>query len=354
MSMNQVILARRKALGLTQEQLAARLGVTAPAVNKWEKGASFPDVALMPPLARLLGVDLNELFGFHDELSAKEIERTLAEIDAAFKADGLERCLALAREQLRQYPNCVRLADRIAAYLAGALMLSDADDALRQACEAELERCYARLADCDDADVRDRAALMLASRRLRADDLDGAQAALNLLPDGAPADKRILQAELYLRQGRQDEAGRLMAKAVLSSVNATQSFLLKFVDVELADGDEAAAARIAEIAQAAAKLFELWPYNFPTAPLMVAVARRDVPACLKLLDELLESALHPWAFERTTLYRRLNQNRPKNRPTSILPTLLRAMEQDSACDFLRGEPRFSEMLDRYRRAAERG
>lgn len=40
MPINTVIRERRKALGLTQEQVAEQLGVTAPAVNKWEKGVS--------------------------------------------------------------------------------------------------------------------------------------------------------------------------------------------------------------------------------------------------------------------------------------------------------------------------
>ena len=40
MPIHTVIQQRRKQLNLTQEQLAAHLGITAPAVNKWEKGVS--------------------------------------------------------------------------------------------------------------------------------------------------------------------------------------------------------------------------------------------------------------------------------------------------------------------------
>ena len=40
MQIGQVIREHRKELGLTQEQMAARLGVTTPAVNKWENGVS--------------------------------------------------------------------------------------------------------------------------------------------------------------------------------------------------------------------------------------------------------------------------------------------------------------------------
>lgn len=60
---------KRKAAGLTQAQLAELLGVTAPAVNRWEKDLSFPDTVLLAPLARCLNTDLNELFSFYDSLS---------------------------------------------------------------------------------------------------------------------------------------------------------------------------------------------------------------------------------------------------------------------------------------------
>ena len=41
MPISDVIREKRKAIGLTQEQVAERLGVTAPAVNKWERGVSL-------------------------------------------------------------------------------------------------------------------------------------------------------------------------------------------------------------------------------------------------------------------------------------------------------------------------
>ena len=51
----------RKEQGLTQKELADRLNVTDKAVSKWETGKGFPDVKLLEPLARALGVSLVEL-----------------------------------------------------------------------------------------------------------------------------------------------------------------------------------------------------------------------------------------------------------------------------------------------------
>lgn len=62
MNFAHIITEYRKLLGLTQEQLAQKLGVTNQAVSKWEAGQSCPDIALLPQLADLFGITMDELF----------------------------------------------------------------------------------------------------------------------------------------------------------------------------------------------------------------------------------------------------------------------------------------------------
>ena len=56
-----LIAARRKMLGLTQEELSQRLNVTAKAVSKWERGLSYPDIVLISRLAVELRLSVVEL-----------------------------------------------------------------------------------------------------------------------------------------------------------------------------------------------------------------------------------------------------------------------------------------------------
>jgi len=51
----------RKEMGLTQESLAEKLGVSSQAVSKWENDASCPDISLLPQLCRELGITTDEL-----------------------------------------------------------------------------------------------------------------------------------------------------------------------------------------------------------------------------------------------------------------------------------------------------
>ena len=52
---------QRKAKGLTQLQLAEKIGVSEKTISKWECGNGFPDTTLMLPLCSALGISANEL-----------------------------------------------------------------------------------------------------------------------------------------------------------------------------------------------------------------------------------------------------------------------------------------------------
>ena len=69
------LVKRRKALGLTQEQLAARLNVSPQAVSKWETDASHPDVELLPALAEVLETTVDALVGYRSPILADYEER---------------------------------------------------------------------------------------------------------------------------------------------------------------------------------------------------------------------------------------------------------------------------------------
>lgn len=57
------IVSHRRQLGLTQDGLAEKLGVTAQAVSKWENDQSSPDISMLPKLSEIFGITIDELLG---------------------------------------------------------------------------------------------------------------------------------------------------------------------------------------------------------------------------------------------------------------------------------------------------
>jgi len=66
----------RREKGLTQEELAAKLGVSSQAVSKWENDASCPDISLLPQLCRILSISTDELLtGNNNEVKLVPVEQ---------------------------------------------------------------------------------------------------------------------------------------------------------------------------------------------------------------------------------------------------------------------------------------
>ena len=93
----------RRSKGISQETLAAALGVTFQSVSKWENEATMPDVTLIPAIASFFGVSTDELFDFNlyeTEKKVMDICRRSWEIRDADPTEA-ERILNVG---LRQYP----------------------------------------------------------------------------------------------------------------------------------------------------------------------------------------------------------------------------------------------------------
>ena len=83
----------RKEKGLTQEELAAKLGVSSQAVSKWENDASCPDISLLPQLCRTLGITTDELLtGNNNEVKLVPVEqrKSLDELTLRIKVNSAQ------------------------------------------------------------------------------------------------------------------------------------------------------------------------------------------------------------------------------------------------------------------------
>lgn len=70
----------RKKNDITQEGLAERLGVTYQSVSRWENGTTYPDLELIPAIAEMLGVTVDELFGMPQIEKEKRAAETFDEL----------------------------------------------------------------------------------------------------------------------------------------------------------------------------------------------------------------------------------------------------------------------------------
>ena len=76
-SMGRMIAEKRKELGMTQLELAEKMGVTDKAVSKWERDLSCPDVNSLPKLAEIFGMSVDELLQIKSESMQAEEKKPI-------------------------------------------------------------------------------------------------------------------------------------------------------------------------------------------------------------------------------------------------------------------------------------
>ena len=64
LKIGEKIRSNRRERNLTQEELANTLGVSKAAVSKWENNESYPDITILPQIAQLFHITMDELFGY--------------------------------------------------------------------------------------------------------------------------------------------------------------------------------------------------------------------------------------------------------------------------------------------------
>lgn len=350
MTINKIIREKRKEIGLTQEQIAEYLGVSTPAVNKWESGATYPDITLLPALARLLGVDLNTLLCFNEGLSEPEISQFSKEVADTIRMRDFKSGFTTVIEKIREYPNCIKLIQSTALLLDGALMMSGMNAADKEKYNSQITALYERVAKCDDEQIRNRAVYMLVSKYTSHEEYDKAQEMLDLLPEGTTMDKMRLQANLWTKQGKLTEAADILERRLfMMGIIEIPIILTSLADIAVKEGSNQDASHLAEVSREAAKLFDLWDYYSFVAPLQVALAQENIEDSISLLKSMLASTLTKWEMKNPALYRHIaDKVNRDNTGKLMLPGLLSELENGSKYAFLHSNAEFQQLIEQYR------
>lgn len=143
------IAGKRKALGMTQKQLAEKLNMSDKSVSKWERGIYLPDVSVYMELCEILGISINEFLAGEDidaENVEKKSEDNIIQVtkDSKKKQKNLKSILAVVTtfavimvlvlgavfvHKVMQPKNYITAVDRTSAEMKTAELLSGADGA---------------------------------------------------------------------------------------------------------------------------------------------------------------------------------------------------------------------------------
>ncbi|MDE5605517.1 MAG: helix-turn-helix domain-containing protein, partial [Eubacterium sp.] len=111
----------RKNKDITQEELADILGVSYQSVSRWETGACYPDMELLPVISDFFGITVDKLLGVNEKAEQEKVKQYLNKFQEAISKGKVYDCIQIAREGIAEYPNNFALLNKLmyALFIAG-------------------------------------------------------------------------------------------------------------------------------------------------------------------------------------------------------------------------------------------
>ncbi len=343
MQIGEVIRKYRKSKNMTQEEMANRLGVTAPAVNKWENGNSLPDIMLLAPIARLLDISLDTLLSFREELTQEEINNLVNETNSRLKAEPYDEVFGWAKKIMEQYPNCEWLILQMAVVLDARRIIVKVEDGEQY--DDYILACFNRILTSKDEKLRGYAADALFGYHIRKEQWEKAEEYLAYFSEENPERKRK-QAYIYSKTGRLEEAYRAYEQILFSGYNMSSMVMHSIYMLAMEEGNMAKAGQMVEKQQQLAKLFEMGRYNAVSTKLEWAVARKDVEETLETMEQMLDSVDTFAEWKTSSLFEHMEfWKAPQEEFLATLKkNLLENFRDEETFGFLKENERYRELV----------
>lgn len=357
MNINIIIKEKRKELSLTQEQLANQLGVSTPAVSKWESGSSYPDITILPNLAKILKTDINTLLSFKSDLSDEEIEKIIKDLYDFSFAHSLDETLGKAYEIISEYPNCHKLILNIALTLDGLAIFKlgclDNGESLLEETSSKIEKLYLKVIESSDINVKGIARQQLIFKEIGRKNFDKAESLLENIPDKIMIDKSDVRTRLEFSKGNLDEAKKAAQEKLYKLNSDVVSLLLLILDIELEQKNIETAEYISDAIVEFCHSLDLWEYTANLGKLQFYIKTKNEDGFIESLSALINAYEDIFEINKSPLYSNISaakSNEDKSRFNSLIDsyktTLVKSLEYDDEFDFVKDNPKFKEIVDK--------
>ena len=108
-NISKIIYQKRKEKNMTQEELATHLNITKAAVSKWETGQSYPDITLLPALASLFNISIDNLIGYEPQMHKSDIKKLYHQLANEFTIKPFNEVYEKCQQIINKYYSCFEL-----------------------------------------------------------------------------------------------------------------------------------------------------------------------------------------------------------------------------------------------------
>lgn len=291
MQIGEVIRKYRKSMGMTQEEMANRIGVTTPAVNKWENNNSKPDIDLLAPIARLFRISLDTLLLYKEELTVDEIGGMVQALDDKLEKEGYASAFQWAEDIISEYPNCYQLIWQFAITLDAGNCLNNG--ALNEGLGSEK---YSKQIACwhetvlknGGEELKGKAAASLFELMFRQEKYDEAEKYLRYYSEDNPQ-KNLNRGRLAKVRGDIDGTYQIYERELFSAHQLVSNIFSMLYILAMETDELEKAKYYMEKQSGLAKLFEMGKYYEVSGWLDIYCKEKNIDKTLETAEILLKN-----------------------------------------------------------------
>ena len=365
--LGRVLIENRRRRGITQEELANYIGVTTAAISKWETGATYPDILMLPRLAAYFDISIDELMGYEPQLEKEEMLLWYRRLSEEFASLPFEEALAHCREMAKKYYSCYPFLFQIGSLLVNYASLAGSPEK-SELVIAEALGLFRRAKEGSTEPSQIRAALQMEAYCLLA--LKRPAEVLKLLKQDPPVvmPSEPILASAYQMTGNSREAKRVLQIGIYQGLLSLINLLTSYTG--LCADDREAFEETNRRLQSLANTFhmnKLHPGILLSCYIALAqswASFGDTEQALELLEKytaLASGAIYPLRLQGDDYFTLLDdwlkntlalEEYPPRKESVIRRSITQALTENPAFQNLAEHPRFQAMAERLKRNEE--
>lgn len=348
------ILALRMEKGVTQEQLAAAVGVSAPAVSKWESGKSLPDILLLKPIARFFGVSLDQLMSFNEHMPSENVNAAIKACTLKFAEEGFEAGLTLVKQFYADFQDDKAFLFRLGGALYACAAFAKSDDEVKE-CFKFQQVILESAANTSDEKLSNQSRFLLACTLMSNDQIAESRKLIESLVE---ASTEVAQAEnllptLLLREEKYQEAEKLSQQLLLKNIGNVVNGFTTMVHAAIKQEKLIKAYVYVNALETLLLQYDLQPlYHsaFASALMLYAKEAQDEEALMKGVKLFAEGLLkeEKGPYSKSTLFDLTEAEMGLDEPVRVAmgKAYLNELNTDEGYAVLREKPMYKEIIQK--------
>ncbi|ACV63418.1 transcriptional regulator, XRE family [Desulfofarcimen acetoxidans DSM 771] len=350
LNIGEVITAKRKEKLWTQEQLANAVGVSTPAVSKWETGTTYPDIMLLSPIARALNTTVDKLLSYQNELSDEEVDKVTKDAMHVYESEGFDAGWSFCQRVLKEYPNSIPLKFHLGNLFQSFMILKSGID------QQEMQTYYRNAVHIYEEVLSSRhpkyalhTTAILVSYYAMLSELDKAEQLIEGMPS-QKLDPDSLYPSIYALRGKHGEAIKLTQENLQRYISRVSQSLGVLCSYARERDDMETAYTLAKINFEMAKLFGMKEEIAYPDMIKVLVSRGDKQTALNYLEEYAQSIAElKYDYSNNPCFNRLTKGLSDT--SYIKKILAQSILTDREYAPLKDEPRHTQVFGKLQELA---